>query len=138
LTTFVVEASKQFENDPSKITNNILIALYNKPTNGTPVPEISISDFMQDARDYSKAIWSNGLLFASLALSVVISMMAMTAKLWIIRYLHRVRSLGSAYDRAMQRQEAYSGVRAWKLGTIINLLPLLIHVPVFLFGLYIQ
>jgi len=39
---FVIEASEEFDSNPVNMTNNILIALYNKPANGS---SLHISDF---------------------------------------------------------------------------------------------
>jgi hypothetical protein len=88
--------------------------------------------------DLSKVIVSNALLFISLALSIAISMVAMAAKLWLIRYISWVRLAGSSYDRAMRRQEAYTGIKAWKLHRVIDSLPLWTLIAVFLFGLFVQ
>jgi len=65
-------------------------------------------------------------------------MFSLTAKLWVVRYMHRVNLPGTSYDRAMRRQEAFSGIDAWKLGMAIDTLPLLVLIAVFLFGLFIQ
>jgi hypothetical protein len=140
LTPFAIESSKQFEPNAAAITNDILLALYNKPSGGSSVPVLRISDFMAShPSDLRKAVFSNGLLSASLALSIVISMVAVTARVWLVRYTYKANSRGpSEYSNAMRRQEAYSGIKAWRLGTIIEALPLLVLVAVFLFGLYIQ
>jgi hypothetical protein len=88
--------------------------------------------------DLSKVIVSNALLFVSLALSIAISMVAMAAKLWLIRYISWVREPGSSHHRAMLRQSAYSGMNAWKLHRTMDSIPLLTLIPVFLFGIFIQ
>ena len=85
-----------------------------------------------------KAFVSNALLFISLALSIATAMIAMTAKLWLIRYISWVRAAGSSYKLAMQRQKAYSGIQAWKLHRAIDSLPIWILIAVLLFGVFIQ
>ena len=83
-------------------------------------------------------IHSNTLLYPSLALAIVASMLGTSAKLWLIRYSRRVASSGTPYERAIRRQETYDGVVAWRLREIIESLPLLISMAVVLFALYIQ
>jgi Family of unknown function (DUF6535) len=80
----------------------------------------------------------NTLIYPSLAISVIASLLAAVAKLWLIRYSRRVASSGTPYERAIRRQETYDGVVAWRLKEIIESLPILIGIAVILFALYIQ
>jgi hypothetical protein len=84
------------------------------------------------------ANWENSLLYIGLTCSVLISGVAMTAKLWLVKYLHQGSAPGSPFGRAMRRQEAYSGLQAWKLGAVIDALPLLVLCPVGMFMSFIQ
>ena len=93
--------------------------------------------FQQDTAARHEAVVYNSLLYADLALSVVVSMIALFAKLWVINYDHQVNSSGSPYKRAMRRQEAYSGVLAWRMKEIINSLPFLLLIAVFMLGVFI-
>jgi len=93
--------------------------------------------FQQDPAGHHKAVVHNALLFGDLALSIIVSMIALFAKLWVISYNHQVNSSGSPYERAMKRQEAYSGVLAWRLVPIIGSLPFLLLIAVFMFGMFI-
>jgi Family of unknown function (DUF6535) len=85
-----------------------------------------------------EAVVANALLYCSLAVSAVVSIVALTTKLWLISYNNRVSSTGSAYERAMKRQVAYNGALAWKLDAIINALPLMLLVSLFMFATFIQ
>jgi len=114
------------------------VALYNKPTDGSPVPEIRVSDFsQQDPRSYAKALISNSLLFTSMAFSIIIAMAGLCAKLWLVRYMDQVILPGSPYDRAMRRQEAFGGIKAWRLAMLIDTIPILVFIAVFLFALFV-
>jgi len=86
----------------------------------------------------SKVIVSNTLLFVALAISVVTAMTTVAATLWLIPYTSRVGLPGSPHDRALRRQEAYSGVKTWKMHWVVDSLPLLTLMAVFLSGLVIQ
>lgn len=80
----------------------------------------------------------NWLLYMSLALSVVVAAIAMTAKLWLIRYTREVTTSGTPRARAKRRQEIYGGLVAWKLEMCIDALPIMALAAIFLFGLFIQ
>jgi hypothetical protein len=84
------------------------------------------------------AVYSNSLLYPSLAISIITALLASSAKMWLLRYSRRVASAGTPYERAIRRQETYDGALAWKLKEIIESLPILISMAVTLFGLYIQ
>ena len=59
------------------------------------------------------------------------------AKLWLVSYSHQVFSVGSPYERAMKRQEAYNGVLVWNLGGVINMLPVILLITLYLFEIYV-
>jgi hypothetical protein len=139
LTAFVIETRKSFESDPAEVTNEILMLIFNKLSNSSSGPEtIDLATFEIKQKEFSVATIHNGLLFVSLALSIAISIIAMAAKIWLVRYIGWVREPGSEYNRAMKRQEVYTGMQRWKLHRVIDSLPLFTLVAVFLFGLFIQ
>ena len=59
------------------------------------------------------------------------------AKLWLVSYSRQAFSVGSPYDRAMKRQEAYNGLLVWNIGGVINVLPVILLIALYLFGFYI-
>ena len=63
--------------------------------------------------------------------------MALVAKLWLVSYSREAFSVGSPYDRAMKRQEAYNGLLVWNIGGVINALPVILLIALFLFGFYV-
>ena len=82
---------------------------------------------------------TNALLYIALAISTVVSMVALAAKLWLVNYSRRtIDTVGSHYERAIGRQEAYNGVIEWKMMAVINTLPLLLLVALVMFGFFIQ
>ena len=84
------------------------------------------------------AIQLNALLYPSLSISIITSLVAACAKLWLLRYSRSVASSGTPYERAIRRQDIYDGAVAWRLKEIIESLPLLMSIAVVLFGIYIQ
>ena len=106
--------------------------------NNTPIPLVDTDSlFNQNQGDLDNAIATNALLYTSLALCIVVSVIALAAKLWLVSYSDRVFSVGLSYEKAMKRQEAYSGVVAWKMGTAINAMPLILLAVLVIFGFFI-
>jgi hypothetical protein len=141
LTSFAIETQKLFDPDQSKITNELLGHILNSLSNSSSVPKFSLEDELdkltKQLKDDPNTVTLNTLLFVGLALAIVVAMGAMAAKLWLIGYMSRVRSPGSPYDRAMNRQEAFGGFESWKFRRAINTLPFLTLVAVFFFGVFI-
>lgn len=141
LAAFVVGTSEQLQRDPADISNQLLLAIYQNQLaylQNTSADTINITALFQpDPTDRHNAVVYNSLLYADLAVSIVVSMIALFAKLWVISYDHEVNSSGSPYERAMKRQEAYSGVIAWRMKQIINSLPFLLLIAVFMLGVFI-
>ena len=107
-------------------------------SNNISIPPVDPrSYFNQPKADYDAAVTQNALLYISLSLSIVVSVIALVAKLWLVSYSHQTLSVGSAYDRSMRRQEAYNGVLVWNMGGVINMLPVILLIALFLFGVYV-
>jgi hypothetical protein len=96
-----------------------------------------MSYFIQPNADYDVAVIENALLYTSLSLSITVSVIALVAKLWLVNYSRQAFSFGSPYDRAMKRQEAYNGLLAWNMEGLINILPVILLIALYLFGFYI-
>ena len=64
-------------------------------------------------------------------------MISLAAKLWLVSYNHQAFSVGSPYERAMKRQEAYNGVLVWNLRGVINILPVILLIALLLFDIYV-
>jgi hypothetical protein len=143
LNTFVVDTSKQFNPDPADIQNKLLNATYHMMAahyNNTTIPLANTTDFFTlNSKAYNRAVISNALLYTSIALCIVVSVISLAAKLWLVTYSERTFKLvGLPYDRSVERQKAYNGVVAWKMEAVINFMPLLLLIAVVMFGFYIQ
>ena len=107
-------------------------------SNNTSIPPADPSIFFQQSDDdHYDAVFQNGLLYASLSLCIIVSVISLAAKLWLVSYNHQAFSDGSPYGRAMKWQEAYNGVLVWNLGGVINALPLILLLALFLFEIYV-
>jgi hypothetical protein len=96
-----------------------------------------MSYFNQSKADYDAAVAQNILLYSSLSLSIIVSVIALVAKLWLVSYSRQAFSVGSPYDRAMKRQEAYNGLLVWNMEGVINISPVILLIALYLFGFYV-
>ena len=127
---FTVGAAQQFDANRVDISNKILLAIYNHENISLSMEDL----FKPDQKIGHRVVINDTLLFGNLALSIIVSMIALFSEIWVI---NQVNSSGSPYERAIKRQEAYSGVLEWRLGQIIDALPFLLLIAVFVLGIFI-
>ena len=136
LTAFIIETTKGFQPDAGDVTNRILIAIYNNTMNATT--PIDLEKYLRLDDDAHKlAVYRNALLYTSLAVSIVISILATLLKLWIIQHEREVTPSGPLHIRLMKRQESYNGSIIWRLEGCIASLPIMNLIALILFGLFI-
>ncbi|KAG6879492.1 hypothetical protein C0992_002102 [Termitomyces sp. T32_za158] len=139
VTTFVAQTSQVLQPDNSQIMLSLLIEtnqLLRAAGNQTSINAVPAASLNPESRTYNSIdVWVNGLFFTSLALSLSTALLSVLAKQWIQAYTANVA--GSAKTRALTRHFRFEGLVKWKLGDIIESLPLILHcsVAVFLIGL---
>ncbi|KAG6835477.1 hypothetical protein H0H93_001099 [Arthromyces matolae] len=139
VTTFVAQTSQVLQPDNAQITVSLLVEvnqLLRAAGNSTKIDSISPSSLNPDSLTYTSTdLWINGLFFTSLTLSVATALLSVLAKQWIQAYVQIVP--GTAKTQSMIRQFRFDGLQKWKLGSIIEGLPLILHssVAIFLIGL---
>ncbi|KAG6835526.1 hypothetical protein H0H93_000537 [Arthromyces matolae] len=139
VTTFVAQTSQVLGPDNAQITVALLTEtnqLLRAGGNGTKIDFVPIASLSLNSITYTLTdVWVNGLFFTSLTLSVTTALLTVLAKQWIQAYIEVVS--GSAKTQAIIRQFRYDGLVKWKLGSIIEGLPLILHssVGIFLIGL---
>ena len=138
LTSFIANNSTtQLKQNLANITNDLLVAIYNQTVaqsnniSITPVNPMSFFNLSQN--NHNVTVTQTALLYVSLSLSIVVLFIALAAKLWLVSYSCQAFSVGSPYDRAMKRQEAYNGVLVWSLGGVINMLPVILLIALYMF-----
>ncbi|KAG6878056.1 hypothetical protein C0993_000379 [Termitomyces sp. T159_Od127] len=139
VTTFVAQTSQVLAPDNTQImvsllveTNNLLRAAGNLSSINT-VPLATLNPNSQTHTSID--VWVNGLFFTSLALSLSTALLTVLAKQWIQAYTVIVP--GGAKTRALIRHYRFQGLVKWRLGDVIESLPLILHssVAVFFIGL---
>ncbi|KAG6871878.1 hypothetical protein C0995_015467 [Termitomyces sp. Mi166 len=136
VTTFVAQTSQALQPDNAQIIVSLLYEnnqLLRATGNKTGIPPASLGP---GSRTYTSIdVWVNGLFFTSLALSLSTALLTVLAKQWIQAYTAIVP--GGAKTRAIIRHFRFQGLKKWRLGDIIESLPLILHgsVAIFLVGL---
>ncbi|KZT61119.1 hypothetical protein CALCODRAFT_412024, partial [Calocera cornea HHB12733] len=125
VTTFIQVSWPWLSADNPALTAKILYA----QAHGLPLPQglDPSADFVPP----SWAIRTNVAWMASLVLSLAVATFAMLSKSWIREYM---RVLPAApYDQAHHRQFRLEGIRQWSMGSIMEVLPILLHASFVLF-----
>ncbi|CAE6488584.1 unnamed protein product [Rhizoctonia solani] len=74
----------------------------------------------------------NTLWYLSLSLSVAVALLAMLAKEWC--HLFMSNRTGQMYEQGRRRQQRWDEIERWKMIDVITLLPVLMHIALFLFA----
>lgn len=137
MTSFLLQATTALQRDPLSVTNDILLTIVQQlssSSNGTqtiPATAPPPQPFVPRSND----IYVCGMLFASLCGCIIASAGGFLAKLWLLAYRESVSKPGGAYDRALNRQRAFSAIKAWHVGYIIEMLPSIVLLSLVLFFL---
>ncbi|KAJ7186542.1 hypothetical protein C8R46DRAFT_276405 [Mycena filopes] len=74
-----------------------------------------------------------GMLYASLFTTLLAALLAVLGKQWIMYYLS-AGSRGTLEERGLHRQHKLDGLDKWKLETVLQMFPLLLHLGLLLFA----
>ncbi|KAG8730680.1 hypothetical protein FRC11_006108, partial [Ceratobasidium sp. 423] len=121
---FVLESSKNLKPDQAASTVIAIRELTGVVRAGLQLPagnSPSIDEVESLGNQFQPSmitVWVNCLWYLSLGLSISVSLFAMLAKRWC--YKSRSRHSGTAYERAMRRQEVWDALQKWKLELLIE------------------
>ncbi|KAH9057271.1 hypothetical protein EDB87DRAFT_1565550, partial [Lactarius vividus] len=79
------------------------------------------------------AVWVNSLWFMSLVISVTCALLATLLQQWVRRYLKVTQPRYSPHKRARIRTFFFEGVEKYLLPWVVDALPALLHVSLYLF-----
>ncbi|QRV78096.1 activating signal cointegrator 1 complex subunit 3 [Ceratobasidium sp. AG-Ba] len=135
-TAFILESMKQLQPDPAEVAastllniSRTLVAISNRQS--VPSDSLNIT-YPKVAAPSHVSILVNSLWLSSLCLSLGVSLMAMLAKRWCLRFLSG-RS-GPYHEQARRRQKRWDGIVKWRMQDVMNALPLLMHISLALFA----
>ncbi|KAK0209907.1 hypothetical protein IW262DRAFT_1242771, partial [Armillaria fumosa] len=138
VSAFIIQSSASLQPNYQKLSAllafdqiNIQCAI----ANGTPLDTVTTSGADPTAHFTLKLLdsWVNGLWFASLALSLSYALLAVLADDWYSHYLSPIH--GKPQDHSRTRHFCYKGLVDWPVRAFIHVLPLMLHLSLFLFFL---
>lgn len=135
VTTFIGESYQQLQPDWEEYTGRLVFAVLE--AQHTP-GQFALPNMRGMAPSSFSAPciarWINALWVLSLILSLGVALLAILAKQWLVQYDARITSSGgSPRDWALRHAFYVEGFETWRIGTIIEMLPLLLHLALVLF-----
>ncbi|KAI0259666.1 hypothetical protein BC834DRAFT_846622 [Gloeopeniophorella convolvens] len=135
--TFLVVSLQSLTQNSQDTSAFYLARLYqlsaaNGPNGSVPIPLPSLSDPSSFSPSAS-AVWVNILWFLSLVISLTCALLATLLQQWARRYLRLARLPRALDKRARIRSFIREGVDKFYLPSVVEALPGLLHVSVFLF-----
>ncbi|KAI0052101.1 hypothetical protein FA95DRAFT_54530 [Auriscalpium vulgare] len=129
---FIIESYKNLSPD-SNDTAVVLLGqiLQQLASNGTAQPVLPPPNSTFHAP--SSAVRVNVLWFLSLTLSLTCALAATLMQQWARRYQHLVQSRAAPHKRARLRAHLFDGVQRYRMSEVVETIPALLHVAVFLF-----
>lgn len=134
--SFLVQTTQSLHKDntaisASLLTELVLIQRAIATSSNVTIPHSTLT-FNSTFTSTSQDVWLNSLWFTSLALTLVIALVAGFVKQWLLSYL--ANNVGTSPKiRALTRQYRYRGVVEWGVPSIIESLPVLMNIAIFLF-----
>ena len=123
---------KDLKPDYAEITAKALIAALS--TNSPLSEPLALGIIVEPFQPTSEALWINGLWFASLILSLGVTLLAILAKQWLDEYASTNRRPASSARYWAWRHVRHSeGMMKWGMTAFVSTLPVLMHAALFLF-----
>ncbi|KAI5831494.1 hypothetical protein K523DRAFT_237433, partial [Schizophyllum commune Tattone D] len=137
VTAFVVQSLQVLSPNYAQITASIslveeLVRMQRAIAEGSPVSDVTRSQLRYDSVTHAGTdVWVNGLWLTSLCLALFTSLLSVLAKQCIQHFSSL--PLGTHQDHAHVRAERLWALKAWKVPSIIGILPTLLIVALLLF-----
>ncbi|KAG6901864.1 hypothetical protein C0995_007090 [Termitomyces sp. Mi166 len=137
VTAFIIESYKTLSPDPSYTTNVLLaqisrqLATMSNASTSFNTSEVILSPFEVP----TSALICNTLWFLSLGFSLACALSATLVEQWVRNYLQATESRLAPHERARIIAYLYHGVKKFRMATLVEAIPLLLHVSLLLFFL---
>ena len=129
LSAFLIELLGRLEQDPMDIIQDVLIYQTQMMRNSSLGPYVP-AEFSPPGH----IVVVNALFYASLSCIILAAFIAMVIKTWVREFDRGLRAMSLPEQRAKTREFRYLGIERWRLPEMVGILPLLIHVSLFLFA----
>ncbi|KAJ7292893.1 hypothetical protein C8J57DRAFT_1111005 [Mycena rebaudengoi] len=138
VTTFIVESYKTLgppDPRPNQETLALVLQLILSQTNGSniTIPPSLLNDNQTPFVPSASALICNTLLFLSLACSLVCALSATLVDQWARNYILATESRPSLHKRARISAYLYRGIRRFRMNTVVEAIPTLLHISLLLF-----
>ncbi|KAG6857239.1 hypothetical protein H0H87_007658 [Tephrocybe sp. NHM501043] len=138
VTAFIIESYKLLKPDSGDITNALLaqilaVQLTMASSNTTVFVPGFVSSNSTTLTIPVSAIVVNVLWFLSLASVLTAALIVTLVQQWVRDYLHRTHHYTQPLKRARMRRYLFAGIQTWKLDDIVEYIPTLLHLSLFLF-----
>lgn len=137
VTTFIVEGYQYLQNNSSNTTNALLTQLLlvqlASITNNSPVNASTLALNQPPFQPAPSAVRFNALWFLSLAFSLACALSATLVQQWTRQYVQAVERHSAPRHRARIRSYLYEGIITFKMTAVVEAIPILLHISVFLF-----
>ena len=136
VTAFIVEGYKSLEQAPGDTTNALLLQISQQlvaMSNGSRTAEFSVLAAQPFFRPTSSALLFNAFWFISLAFSLLCALTATLVQQWARHYLQAIERRPAPHKRARIRAYLYEGVIQFKMTSVVDAIPALLHISVFFF-----
>ncbi|KAG8847636.1 hypothetical protein FRB91_011574 [Serendipita sp. 411] len=125
----VVKSYKDLREEPQSRTEQLLEYIISKDS----TPLAGGIPARVPFKPSAQAIAANALFFLSLTVSLIAALGAILVKQWTRRVYVGLNAITSSRRRARAHYLRMQGIRDWKLPEIIAMVPMLLHVSLFLF-----
>jgi Family of unknown function (DUF6535) len=142
LTAFLVESYKNLAPDSNQVNayysrqSVVLLAQISAQlaASGSPVPStVNIPPPYPDFRAKKSDVRINIFWFMSLIFSLTAVLGATLVQQWVRDYMHVFQRYNHPLKRARIRQFLYEGAETWYMPVVVDVVPALIHISLFLF-----
>ena len=140
VTAFIIESYKTLYPSADNATVVLLAqisqqlgSLAPNSTTGGATDSILSSFAQTNANPSTSALVCNILWFLSLGFSLICALSATLVEQWTRHYLQASHSKPAPQDRARLSAYLYQGVKKYKMAAIVETIPMLLHISLFLF-----
>ncbi|KAJ6461585.1 hypothetical protein C8R47DRAFT_1027244, partial [Mycena vitilis] len=132
LTAFLVESYKTLQPDSGAVTIQLLTQI-SRQLAAPAAPAAPVSLDGPSFHPTASSLVCNTLWFISLTLSITCALLATLVEQWAREFVHRTESHPSPIRRARVFSFLYFGLRRFGMHSIVDVIPLLLHVSLVLF-----
>lgn len=135
-TAFVVESYQLLQPGTDEYAASVLYALLVASDNSNAIKLVPppLNPVSLSLTPPATPRWINGLWMTSLVLSLVVALLSILVKQWLDEYTARTTaSAQHAHHWARRRAFYFKGLQTWHVSAFVSVLPLLLHVALFLF-----